>query len=280
MISATEINDVLGIQQTPVTLGITKIHNYIEKILSPDYHGSLDIANDTYIICIDNVYDNDNVKDMVSKIHQKVGRMPNFHVVNYICFEQLIIASLNDTAFFPNLVNDNRYNYLKKHAKAYGTGHSRKLEKMLNKNNIQFETTERIYNEVLEKAVTAVFQKIGKMNNDVLYHHYILKGKWSYCWTSDCTNDCPNDRCWEATGTRIMCKTCTSPLKNKSHSCCLVDDRYGKNINVQNPKPVKRYTMRKFAEVTTCNKNLPSKLEDRIKLLFGNIQEIVKIDNY
>lgn len=257
LVSANIINKALN--KSGDAIGITKIHDYLDYLIKNKNYNK----NDTYILCIDNSSDS-IVSDTIDKIDSWIADLDNFHRLEYICFEQLIINSPNVLQFFPNLINYTIFNILKQHAQRYGLGHSRQLEITLRKNNIKFSTTERIYNELLEKVLVVREQKVGKRNYDILVHNYILKGGWSVCWTTDCTPDCPNDKCWEATGeNNLMCKNCNLQFKNKDQSCVLVN-----NTNI-----------RKFAEEDNCNKNLPPKLKDRFQLMFS-IPEILNIDNY
>lgn len=238
VVTPLEINRALGKEEYAV--GISKIREYLNVLTK-----EADVNNHLYIVCIDNATDNPEISAVISQIHQIIGKRHNFHMVNYICFEQLLMTSPNIVSFFPNLEKLKIYSLLKQHAKVYGIGYSRELERLLKENKVAFSTTERIYNKIFEKVVLHQVMKIGRRNYNRLVHHYILKGKWSYCWTTDCGDDCPNNRCWEATGeNNLMCDGCDSCLKNKSLSCVLVDNT----------------VIRKYAEVTDCNKVLPSKL--------------------
>ncbi len=195
VVTPLEINRALGKEEYAV--GISKIREYLNVLTK-----EADVNNHLYIVCIDNATDNPEISAVISQIHQIIGKRHNFHMVNYICFEQLLMTSPNIVSFFPNLEKLKIYSLLKQHAKVYGIGYSRELERLLKENKVAFSTTERIYNKTF-------------------------------------------NRCWEVTGeNNLMCDGCDSCLKNKSLSCVLVDNT----------------VIRKYAEVTDCNKVLPSKL--------------------
>ena len=263
VITPSEIYDMInevpkgGIFQ----IGVTKIRKFLQTLIS-DVHSN-GLNGNTYIICIDNVVDNIEVGNEIELIQNIVEERENFHLVNYICFEQLVINSPAVLSFFPKLSDIEGFNVLKQHSDAYGLGHGRELKQLLKKNNIKCATTERIYANIIEKAVISSIQKFGRKDYIRAIHHYILKGKGSVCWTMDCTRNCPDDKCWEATGNNLMCSDCHLLLKESAPSCVYV------NADV----------VRKYAEESCCNKQLPEKLEKRVWMMFG-IKEVIAIDDY
>jgi hypothetical protein len=147
------------------------------------------------------------------------------------------------------------------HVRKYGIGKAAKLELMLKAANIKYDNTERVYEELFEKAFLFNRQKIGKTLSDTLYHHFILKGRWSYCWTTDCDESCPKDRCWLATRDDINCTSCVRSHKGNMIKC-------PKTANRKHP----------YAEYDKCDRSLPEKLDDRLKMLF-NIHSVKIIDD-
>lgn len=260
MITPSEINSFLGYGPDVRDVGVEKVFQYLDRFVNTVNMNH--IGHDTYIVCIDSVFDNTEVATTVSKIYNIVGKTPNFHIVEYICFEQLIVSSPNVLDFFPALLHISEYTLLKQHADLYGLGHSRALEIKLKKYNIK-DTTERTYVKVLEKAVISSTARIGNRNYITAFHHYILKGKWSACWTMDCTQECPDDKCWEKTGDHSMCTDCSSELKGQSRSCIYSD------VGVT----------RKYAEEKECHKKLPTALSERLRMMF-DAAPIREIDTY
>ena len=244
------------------TLGITVVKDYLEELTNGKHEDLL--KDNTFILCIDNTVDNIEVKDSLQSIYLITGAHKNIHVFNYICFEQLLFASGNELQFFPTLIKSKDYNVIKQHIGQFGLGHSRELKDMLDIQGISYKTTETLFNKLLERSVIYQRQKIGNKEYNRMMHHYIYKGKWSVCWTTDCTPNCPNDKCWEATGNNsLICDGCKSSLRRCSQSCIEVNST----------------VIRKYAEEVACNRKLPQKLVDRLKLLFDT-PDIISIDNY
>ncbi len=242
-------------------IGISKNRKFLQILTSEEYS---DCSKDnTYIICIDNVMDNIEVGNEIELIQCIVEEHENFHLVNCICFEQLVINSPAVLSFFPKLSNIENYSILRQHANLYGLGHARELKELMKQNGLKCSTTERIYADMMEEAVISSIQKFGRKDYIKAVHHYILKGKWSVFWTTDCTSECPDDKCWEATGNNLMCADCHLPLKGKSPSCVQ------RNTSV----------IRKYAEESHCDKRLPEKLAERVRLMF-DIEQKKAIDYY
>lgn len=264
MVTPEMMSEIININNAK-TVGISLIAEYITELIQPK---NLDkYKDDIFIICIDSSLDNPHVMYDINNIRKVVGKQPNMHMFNYICFEELLLSS----GEYINLIQANMnpkdqkiYNILKDNISKFGLGRSLDLKTELVKQGIKFSTTERIFNKLITDLSIQSKNKIGNREYIRMHHHYICKGKWSECWKTDCTVNCPYDKCWEATNKNdIMCDSCTSNLKGKSKSCKLVN-----NTN-----------LRSYAEDTSCSRQVPDKLRDRIKLLFS-IPEILEIDNY
>jgi hypothetical protein len=185
----------------------------------------------------------------------------NVLLVDYICFEELVVSADSLVKFVPGIQNDPEYTLLRQHLKTYDLGNSTELRLTLLANGYKVSTTERVYADFLERIFLVSQSKIGNENYDIVRQHYIYKGRWSQCWKMDCTDSCPNDKCWEATR-EAVCSNCTSRFKGDISKCRMV---------LENKM--------KIAEVQKCDRSLPSTLGERIKLLF-NIPKIEEIDNF
>lgn len=263
MISVAEINKEIGINNKVTTLSNATILKYLLSIENKVHE------NDIYIICIDNP-DTINVQLVVNEILKIVARHNNFHIFNYICFEELILAPGNYEKFIPNVVGIKWYNDIRKSYKQYGLGDTNNLRKLMRSNGLPNSSNiEKIFNRILERACTVSIQHICNKEYKIMKHHYICKGKWSYCWKTDCTPMCPDNRCWEATNKNdLMCKTCNSQFKGKSDSCKYLDT----------------HSVRKYAEEKSCDLknnriNVNDKMRERFRELF-DIPEIREIDTW
>lgn len=278
MITPSIINSMLPKNKQCDTVGISVIVSFLETITSKEYIE--ETKDNTYIVCIDNVSDNGDVQNNISKIFSIARTNSNIHIFDYTCFEEMILAPGNYEKFIPihQVASDEqlrRYSIIRQHYQKNGLGKSVKLARELNKANIVFSNTERIFNKLMENISVYSKQRMGKRDYIRMRHHYIYKGKWSVCWKTDCTPNCPNDKCWEATeDNALMCTNCTSNLRGISSSCKEYADRV-----VQEANRSDRAKLRNYAEETTCTKNIPSKVKERIQLLF-DIPEVREIDNY
>lgn len=91
-------------------------------------------------------------------------------------------------------------------------------------------------------------------------HHYICKGSWSRCWSTDCVDGCPEKYCWK---TNVDCTYCNDKILN--HTCF-------KNESYDNVK-------RKYEEEVKCSRSLPLTQKERIRILFQNsiIKDIISV---
>lgn len=218
------------------------------------------ILNDgnSYIICFDNSPDNIKLKPDIERLRKFNNTADNIVLVDYICFEQVVLSSDNIAEFFPEISNDTRYHIVRQHFAMDYTDTSL-LEKLwVQAGNIKkYGTAERFFKPVLEDNCTVsainttriVNGKVKPFLKKVMLHHYICKGAWSVCWLTDCVPDCPNKYCWKS---EQDCIECNEIVRN--HSC--------KKSESYNDSE------RKFEELKECSRELPTKLYDRVKLLF------------
>lgn len=241
------------------------ISNMVTKLLNV----SMD-NNDKYFLCIDNSYDNIEVQENLAKIDSIILKNPHsIRKINYIAFEQALVSSDSFLKYFR--LSSNRdvrlYNLLYMHSKLNYSDYEKLIE-LLDNDKIDFSTTERIFNKILERASTkekfketlTINGRKKKFDKYIMYHHYITKGAWSECWTTDCISGCPERFCWKSSAKLdnqyVDCINCNSSIKGNM-SCLDGKLTPGK--------------IRKFEEYVTCDRdNIPDKLEDRVRDLFEN----------
>ncbi|MBO5352658.1 MAG: hypothetical protein J6A77_05105 [Lachnospiraceae bacterium] len=257
MVTLDMMNEILPESRRSSTIGVGIIARYLSAIAAQN-------KEDTYIICVDNATDNEEIGNDIAKIYQIAAQNGNMYVFDYICFEQLILAAGKYENFIPGISENDMYKVVKQHYMEHGLQDNIAFKRMLRKEGIRQGTTEKLFSVLMMNVIVQSEKNIGKRKYLRMRHHYICKSSWSVCWKIDCTEQCPNDRCWEATGSNaIMCKDCEKDFKEYSNSC----------------KMMNKDDVRKFAEETVCDRKLPEKYMERVRLLF-DIPEVRKIDTY
>lgn len=260
IISVKDVNNELKLGDTN-TLGISVIYKFIEKRLTYD-------TQNNYLIVFDSDESNPELIEHITKLKQMELDVPNIRLFEYTCFEELLLGPGNIEKFIPDIKNNEVYKIIRDIYDKFGLGRYKEIVKAFKENNIVYSSIEKKLNRALEKSVVVSKSKIGKREYKVLKHFYIYKGGWSHCWDTDCTLECPYDKCWEANGKNsLMCEKCDKKCKSISDSCKLKVAHY----------------YRKFAEEDTCDKrqqkiDVPDKLRDKIKVMF-EVKEILELLN-
>lgn len=241
---------------------IVKCSNGIDDLVKDI--ASVQNNENQYLVCFDNCTDNHAVASRVSALRKLERTSKNITLVQYICFEQVILSSTEILRFLPNIANDVRYSIVKQHVANDYTDVNQLLNlcKLANIPSIQYKTSERFFRPILEDNAIVSSNRITVFKNNkpipfdktVMHHHYIYKGSWSRCWSTDCTPNCPAEYCWK---TQYDCINCKNPIKN---STCIQSETYDNSG-------------RKYEEAMQCDRDaqcIPKKQKERIKMLFGN----------
>lgn len=219
-----------------------------------------------YLICFDRSSDNKELKHFIAELINIEKNYENIVLINYICFEQMVLSSKEIGKFIPNIQKDVRYDVIQQHIN-HDYRDVEYLTQLLHLNNIKYGTLERFFRPVLEE--NAIFKedyeirmingRQSKFINRIMYHHFIYKGELSKCWYTDCIEECPQKYCWKS---EQECKECLDKIYNES---CKKSEVYN-NIR------------RKYTENIECSKELPMELKNRIKLLFDTsiLMEIIR----
>ncbi len=211
------------------------------------------------MVCFDNCTDNKELVSGVSALRKLERQSDNIVLVNYICFEQVVVSSSEITKFIPYIENDRRYHIARQHIETDYTDVNvlRELCKLSQLPKIQYVTTERFFRPLLEEnAIVSKVRTTRLASNNrslpfekiVMCHHYIHKGSWSRCWTEDCSPDCPDDYCWK---TQYDCSDCMMPIDNHT---CMRSEKYSGDV-------------RKYEEALQCNREIeqiPGEQKERI----------------
>lgn len=215
----------------------------------------------TYVICFDSCPDNPDVDESAAKIRRAEKAHKNIFVVEYICFEQVILSSVEAIKFFPELKTNKLFNIMVESLKTDYMD-TKNLEKALKENKINkgfYGSSERLMAMILEQVCKISDERVQIHNGQnvkvkKMIHHFISKNEWSRCWATDCFGGCPEDVCWQP---RIACSGCENPISSSTCSKCITYDNHDR-----------RYW--EVEECTRAEQGLPEELEERVRLLFGS----------
>jgi len=96
MVTLDMMNEILPESRRSSTIGVGIIARYLSAIAAQN-------KEDTYIICVDNATDNEEIGNDIAKIYQIAAQNGNMYVFDYICFEQLILAAGKYENFIPGI---------------------------------------------------------------------------------------------------------------------------------------------------------------------------------
>lgn len=68
-----------------------------------------------YLICFDRSSDNKELKPFIAELINIEKNYSNIVLINYICFEQMILSSKEIGRFIPNIQIDARYSIIQQH---------------------------------------------------------------------------------------------------------------------------------------------------------------------
>lgn len=243
-----EINQVFFNSEYVVqpSKGIADLYKKVEKI-------DFDKSKRKYLLCVDCCMDNEKVKPYIMKLRKLCTKYNNkLFMTDYICFEQMVLSSPTLGMFIPGIENNINYIKAKQHIDSDYTNVNDFLN-IFQISNKKYTTSEKLIATILQECCIVnktIVDKNGRnFEKIIVKHNYIIKESWSKCWLTDCIKGCPENICWK---TKYDCETCNQPLANSS---CIKSESYNNS-------------KRKFEEEVDCDRALPMKLRDRIKLLF------------
>lgn len=226
--------------------GIAELYAKIEKI-------NFNTSKSKYLLCIDCCMDNVEVKPFIMKLRKICMKYPDkLFMTDYICFEQMVLSSPKINLFLNGICNNKNYIKVMQHISSDYTDVN-EFVKLFGLSNNKHATSEKMIASILQGC--CIVKKDRIMRNDkpfdklIFKHNYITKESWSKCWLTDCINGCPEKLCWK---TKYDCDVCNQPMSNSS---CIKSETYN-------------HSDRKFEEELHCDRKLPIKMTDRIKLLF------------